>query len=87
MKRSTAKKLSERKVALAEAQDAFNDAVVEAFQQGASLREIARELDVDHVTISRLLERLGVRKRWLSMADANRELDRRDRLARGEQDD
>lgn len=82
MSRKHAKLLQERAQALAEAQEAYEDAMTEVFHAGAGIREIAREVGRDHSHVSRLLERIGVRKRWLSLEDANRELDRRDALER-----
>lgn len=81
-----ARLLEERRDALAEAQQARDDAIIEAYNAGGGLNEIARHVGMSQRGVSKLLERLGVRKPWLSIGDANRELERRDRLEREQRD-
>lgn len=65
-----------------EAHDAWEDIVIQAYQEGNSLSAIAREAGTNHVQIGNILERRGVRtrKRTLSAALAEVEELRR-RLA------
>lgn len=74
--------LRERTAAKTDAIQAFEDAVGEAWKAGASLGEIGREIGWTHQGVSDLLERTGVRRKWRSLADANRELDMREELER-----
>lgn len=59
-----ARALREARDALADAEQAREDAIVAAWRSGSgSLREIGYEVGLSHVGVSKLLERLGVRAR------------------------
>jgi DNA-binding transcriptional regulator LsrR (DeoR family) len=51
----------------AEAVKAREDAIVAAYEAGGGMREIADEVGFSHVGISKLLERLGVRRRDMTV--------------------
>jgi IS30 family transposase len=80
--------LEEARQSYDEAVRGREDACAEAFRKGASLNEIAAAVGMSHQGVSKMLERTGVRQRWLSVEDANRELKRladlRERHKRGE---
>lgn len=78
------RRLNEARDELQESMDARDDAIAAAWKAGGSLTEIAHEVGMSHPGVSKLLARMGVRKRWLSVEDANRELERRDAIERGE---
>jgi hypothetical protein len=79
---ATRRRLREAREAYEEAHQAREDAIVDAFQKGGGMREIGDEVGMSHGGIGKLLQRLGLRKRWMSMEDANRELQRRDEIER-----
>jgi DNA-binding transcriptional regulator LsrR (DeoR family) len=79
---ATRRRLAEVRDAYEEAHQAREDAIVEAYHKGGGMREIAEAVGMSHPGVGKLLERLGVRKRWLSIEDANREIERRDRIER-----
>jgi DNA-binding NarL/FixJ family response regulator len=54
-----------------DAEERRNQLIAEAWQQGGSLREIGEEVGLTHTGISKLLERMGVRRR-ISPEEANR---------------
>lgn len=85
VKPSMARRLREAREALDDARQARDDAIVAAYEAGGGMNEIGTEVGMSHVGVAKLLERLGIRKRWMNVEDANRELERRDRLERGEQ--
>jgi IS30 family transposase len=70
------RRLEEARETYQDAVQAREDACAEAFRKGASLREIAETVGMSHQGVSKMLERMGVRQRWLSVEDANRELQR-----------
>lgn len=82
MKRSTARRLQEVAEQLAEAQQAREDAIVEAFKLGGGMREIADEVGMSHRGVAKLLERLGLRRPWTVLKDIEDELAFRKRMER-----
>lgn len=62
LSRDHARRLEEVRNALEEAQQAREDAIVLAWMQGASLREIAQAVGMTHSGVSRLLTRAGIRE-------------------------
>lgn len=70
------KRLEEARQQLEDAQRAREQACAAAFKDGASLNEIAWAVGMSHEGVSKMLDRMGVRKRWLSVEEANRELQR-----------
>lgn len=82
MKRETARLLRERFEAMHEARQAWEDIVVQAWDEGTTLGEIAREAGTNRVSISNLLERRGVRKKARTLGAALAEVDRLERLLR-----
>lgn len=56
-------RLNEVRDQLEDAKQARDDAVVAAWRKGASLREVGQEVNLSVVGVSKLLERMGVRKR------------------------
>lgn len=81
LKPSVARRLRDARDALEEARHDRDDAIIEAFHSGGSMHEIGDAVGMSHVGVAKLLERLGVRKRWQTLADANREMDERERKA------
>jgi transposase-like protein len=82
MSRATKARLQEVREAYEEAHQAREDAIVEAYRKGGGMREIAEAVGMSHVGVSKMLHRLGEREPWLTMEDANRELERRRRADR-----
>lgn len=79
MKPATAKNLERRYQAMQDAKQAWDDAVIAAYNEGNSLNAIGKAAGTSHVQISNILQRLGVRKKWRTIGDANRELEQRQR--------
>lgn len=63
------RRLNEARDAVDEAVQAREDAIVAAYEAGGSLNEIANEVGYSHVGISKLLERLGVRRRDMTVEE------------------
>jgi DNA-binding transcriptional regulator LsrR (DeoR family) len=70
------RRLEEAREQLEASQRTREEACAAAFASGASLNEIAEAVGMSHQGVSKMLARLGVRERWLSVEDANRELRR-----------
>lgn len=79
MSRATRRRLEEVGEAYAEAVQAREDAIVDAYRKGGGMREIGEACGMSHGGVAKMLQRLGERKRWMSLEDANRELERRRR--------
>lgn len=84
IKPATERRLREAGEAFEEARLAREDAIVDAWRKGGGMREIGDIVGMSHVGVAKMLERLGFRKRWTSVVDANREYEERERRARGD---
>lgn len=86
--RAIRRRLEEAREQLEAAHRTREEACAAAWKAGASLNEIAEAVGMSHQGVSKMLERIGVRQRWLSIEEANRELRRlselRERHRRGE---
>lgn len=60
---------------------AREDAIVEAWKAGGGMREIADEIGMSHVGVSKMLQRLGLRTPWTTL-DAEQREDEERRRAR-----
>ena len=69
------KRLRDAAQAADEAREAKEDAIVAAYKAGGGMREIAREVGMDHVSISKMLQRLGAREPKQTAEELRRELD------------
>jgi DNA-binding NarL/FixJ family response regulator len=69
LSRSMVRRLHEAQEQVDEAIQAREDAIVAAYEAGGSLYEIANEVGYSHVGISKMLARLGVRRRDMTLEE------------------
>lgn len=84
---ATRRRLGEVRDAYDEAHQAREDAIVEAYRKGGGMREIAEAVGMSHVGVAKMLHRLGEREPWMTLEQANAEIQRRDRIEREQRGD
>jgi DNA-binding CsgD family transcriptional regulator len=74
------RRLNDARDAHDEAVQAREDAIVAAYKAGGGMREIADQVGFSHPGVSKLLERLGVRRRDMTAEELRADMDRRGQL-------
>ncbi len=74
---STRRRLNEAREQRDDAVHALEDAIIAAYKAGGGMREIGDQVGMSHVGVSKLLERLGVRRRDMTVEEMRADIDRR----------
>ncbi len=74
---SMRRRLQEAREQRDDAQQALEDAIVAAYEAGGGMREIADEVGMTHPGVSKLLERVGARRRDMTAEELRADLERR----------